>query len=102
LLEKIAGNNIQVICNRCGKRITEKLTEKEPLKFLEEFDELENFSVVCNHCGLIEIFNMNLPETDENDENIPEDEKEHRKKVKELAKAARKEDKDQGKEAEQT
>ena len=56
-----------VQCNMCDKLEEHDLPNSEK-KFKDEFAEYENIEFHCPSCGGIEIFNLNIPEDDTDEE----------------------------------
>jgi len=67
MLKEIIGDNMVVVCNNCQAENSYNVSEKT-VSFSPEFNEFENLNFECPGCHTIEIFNMNIPanDTDEN------------------------------------
>lgn len=85
---QLEGETLRVVCLNCGIESEFNLSGWEP-QFLEEFKQYENYAAPCEHCGSMEIININLPEHDEMELDVmeelaPPEEVEQRKKVRDL------------------
>lgn len=82
---KVNDKSIRVLCDN-GHQYNHKTDNFEPV-FLEEFQQYESLQTVCPECNLITIFNMNIPESEFDEDEIdqepffPPGEKEAREKV---------------------
>lgn len=85
VLKEVNETTITITCNNCNHNFQDGITGKK-LNYVEEFQQYENYAVICPNCSVIEIFNMNLP--DEQDDYplnlMPEDEQINRTNVRKL------------------